>query len=60
MMVIIGNLEKITIGGTGKFFPKVKLSLVISTTFEFSHQKHGAKIQENHTFQTPQIQNEGI
>ena len=28
-----------TPGGTGKFFSKVKLSLVIWTTFEFSRQK---------------------
>ena len=39
MMVIIGNLEKITIGGTGKFLKKVKLSSVILITFEFSRQK---------------------
>ena len=36
----------------GSFFSKVKLSFVILTTFEFSHQKHDARIQENHTFQS--------
>ena len=46
-MVIIGNLEKITIGGTGKFFSKVKFSLVISTTFEFFCQKVDTIFFEN-------------
>ena len=32
---------------TGKFFSKVKLSLVISTTFEFSRQKLDTKLLEN-------------
>ena len=31
----------------GTFFSKVKLSLVILTTFKFSRQKHNAKIREN-------------
>ena len=34
----------------GNFFSKVELSLVILTTFEFSRQKHDAKIRENRTF----------
>ena len=34
----------------GTFFSKVKISLVISTTFEFSRQKYDAKIRENRTF----------
>ena len=34
----------------GKLFSKVKLSLVIATTFKFSRQKHDAKIQENCMF----------
>ena len=33
----------------GTFFSKVKLSFVISTTFEFLRQKHDAKIRENRT-----------
>ena len=33
-----------------RFFSKVKLSLVIWTTFEFSRQKHDAKIRKNRTF----------
>ena len=34
----------------GTFFSKVKISLVIWTTFEFSRQKHDAKMRENRTF----------
>ena len=34
----------------GTFFSKVKLSLVISTTFEFSRQKLDTKLLENGTF----------
>jgi len=37
---------------TGKFFSKVKLSLVISTTFEFSRKKLNTKILKNGTFQS--------
>ena len=37
----------------GKFFPKVKLTLVIfSTTFEYSRQKLDTKLLENRTFQS--------
>ena len=39
-------------GYKGTFFSKVKLSLVILTTFEFSRQKHDAKIQENGMFRS--------
>ena len=35
----------------GTFFSKVKFSIVISTSFEFSRQKHVAKIRENRMFQ---------
>ena len=38
----------------GTFFSKVKLSLVILTTFEFSRQKRDAKLFENDTFQSIQ------
>ena len=37
---------------TGKFFLKVKFSLVISTTFEFSRQKVNTNLIENDTFQS--------
>ena len=36
----------------GEFFSKVKLSVVLSTTFEFSRQKLGTKFLENGTFQS--------
>ena len=36
----------------GKFFSKVKPSLVILTTFEFSRQKLDTKLPENDTFQS--------
>ena len=35
---------------TGKFNSKVKISLVILTTFRFSRQKLDAKLHENGTF----------
>ena len=37
---------------TGKFFSKVKISFMISTTFEFSHQKVDTKLVECGTFQS--------
>ena len=37
---------------TGKFFSKVKLPLVISTTFEFSRQNLDTKLLKNGTFQS--------
>ena len=37
-------------GDTGKFFSKVKMSLVVSTTFELSRQKLDAKLLENGPF----------
>ena len=36
----------------GRFFSKVKFSLFISTTFEFSRQKLETKLLENGTFQS--------
>ena len=39
----------------GKFFSKVKFSLVILTTFEFSRQKLDAKLLQNGTFQNIQV-----
>ena len=36
----------------GTFFSKIKFSLVISTTFEFSRQNHDAKIRENRMFRS--------
>ena len=38
--------------GKGRFYSKVKFSIVILTTFEFSRQKHDAKIQENFMFRS--------
>ena len=45
---------------TGKFFSKVKLSLVILTTFEFSRQKLDTKILKNGLFKVCQIKNDGF
>ena len=54
----VWNLAK-TIGKhTGKIFSKVKLSLVISTSFEFSRQKLDIKILQNGLFKVCQIKND--
>ena len=47
-----GNRNTVELLIKGTFFSKVKLSLVISTTFEFSRQKHDAKIRENCMFRS--------
>ena len=47
-----GGMGLSIVAAKGTFFSKVKISLVIWTTFEFSRQKHDAKILENCTFQS--------